>query len=395
MDRKTAVVVIHGIGQQESFEALDAFTRNFSKTYSELCRDSKQSAFLQKRHSLRRFPDWIESYVSLNPGSADKGAIDIYEYYWAHLTQRKISACAVMQWLIKVSGGAREFYKRQKSHMANKPKNDRLFRKDGEFKNYEYLVWLLSFGNWIRYIFLVLASLFKIKRLGFLDIIKNIAMKPLESYLGDVTIYSSSDKKSEYFYVRKKILDGALRKVKFLLECEQYGRIILAGHSLGSVIAYDVLDRLNKEMNLDSNLRKLSSKIEGLVTFGSPLDKVAFFFDEHISKKKQSIRYALVSQLHSFKRVNVDTTTVENSIEQYFEGTRWINFWAKTDPVSGHLDVYRGVENVEMDFSPRVRGFSFFGSKKYLLSHLLYWDDERMYKRIIEEFELVKKEVAE
>lgn len=59
-----------------------------------------------------------------------------------------------------------------------------------------------------------------------------------------------------------------------------YDQVILAGHSLGSVVAYDALDRLSNDLNT-GNWRFPKDKRErlpGLVTFGSPLDKIALFF---------------------------------------------------------------------------------------------------------------------
>jgi hypothetical protein len=374
MDKKTAILVIHGIGQQESFETLDAFVRGFSKSYSETKKN------LAYKHSLRKFPDWIESAVSV---SSDKRDIDIYEYYWAHMTQRKVGASEVTQWVVNVAKGARKFYHRQKDDVKRES-DDNLFARDGEFKNYKYLVKMLSFGNWFKRVLLLIARIFGIKKLPTI----NIFNAPLVNFLGDVTIYSSTDKKTECFYTRKKILDEAVKKVKLILGSDDYSELILVGHSLGSVIAHDVLDRLNKEMNLDESFRQLAYKVKGLVTFGSPLDKIAFFFDEHIDREKQSVRSAIVSQLHGFKRLNVDTAALQNSIVQYFDNVRWLNFWAKTDPVSGHLDVYRDVNNIEMDFSDKVKGFTFWGSKIYLLSHSLYWDSQEMYRRIIDEFNL-------
>ncbi len=204
---------------------------------------------------------------------------------------------------------------------------------------------------------------------------------PVVDYLGDVALYCSTDKKSKYFDVRQRILNGAYEKSKFLLESDQYSEILFSGHSLGSVIAYDTLDRLNKEMNVNPKLREYASKIKGLVTFGSPLDKIAFFFDEKIDQVRQNIRYAIVSQLHSFKRVNVDTTSLENGVEQCLADVKWLNFWTKPDPVSGHLDVYKDVSNIELDFSKTI-GDSDLSVK----SHSFYWQSEEMYQKIIKEF---------
>ena len=212
-------------------------------------------------------------------------------------------------------------------------------------------------------------------------ITRSIIAQPLEKFIGDIALYCSTDKKSKYYHVRSKILEGAFEKLKFLIQEGEYSQVILVGHSLGSVIAYDTLARLNKELNIVPNLIASSEKIKGLVTFGSPLDKIAFFFDEQIDKE-QLIRAAIVSQLYGFRRVHVDTHTVESGVHSHFGRLKWLNFWTKTDPVSGHLDVYKEVENISMDFSDKIDK----GIKGAISSHSLYWTSEEMFQRIFKEF---------
>ena len=62
-------------------------------------------------------------------------------------------------------------------------------------------------------------------------------------------------------------------------------KIIIVGHSLGSVIAFDTLNRITHAANIDQEKWRSVGKIEGLITFGSPLDKLAFSFREHTPKR--------------------------------------------------------------------------------------------------------------
>jgi len=163
-----------------------------------------------------------------------------------------------------------------------------------------------------------------------------------------------------------------------LLAGRQYDRIIIAGHSLGSVIAYDVLNRLNIEANLERAESHLTGALKGLVTFGSPLDKTAFFFREHTAKD-QYIRRQIIEHLFSFKAKPLDLqkndVRVENTIAPKLNSIQWINFYDDLDPVSGHLDFYRVDENIKMSLG-----------KPWGLAHIAYWSDSQMYARIVEYF---------
>ncbi|MDD5537435.1 MAG: hypothetical protein PHF12_00535 [Candidatus Omnitrophica bacterium] len=377
MKKKTAVLVIHGIGEQESFETLDAFAKPFSDLYCELVGKKYQNVSIQKKHALVQFPGWAESCVSLKSGAEDLPDIDIYEYYWAYLAEREITAAEVMDWIFKVADGAKAFYQEKKS-TGEGGKNDILFSQDGEFRSLKYLVGILSFGNVFRFLGLLLSQHLpeSVKKLV------SAALKgPLVDAFGDVALYTSSDMKSKYFEVRSKILNGAVEKLTFLMKSGSYDEIILAGHSLGTVIAYDSLARLNTQMNVDLAPSDKARRITGLVTFGSPLDKIAFFFDEKIDRDRQPVRSAITSQLHGFKKVNVDAQALDNGVGDYFKHVKWLNFWSERDPVSGHLDVYRDLENIKMDFSKLT--------VNPIKTHSMYWQSMNMYERIIDDFQLV------
>lgn len=361
MSRKKAVVIIHGIGEQKPFETLDAFVRTFVSVYET---ENKTAPFsLSREHCLVAFPGWVESCVSLKskPEAGDK--IDIYEYYWSYMTQRQITFSEILGWLFDVAKG---------SSGGTDEKG-----LEVKFKKLKYLCRMLSAVGLLRAVISIPLSVLIVipplwrKITAFLS-------KPVVDFFGDVVLYASSDQKSKFFPIRQKILEEGVKKVKHILEKLDYNEIVLAGHSLGSVIAYDILDRLNKEMNVNASLREHAVRLKGLVTFGSPLDKIAFFFDEKIDRSKQGIRYAIVSQLHGFKRVPAEEENLRNGLKAYFEHVKWLNFWTKGDPVCDSLSVYRDVANEEVTLP--------FKTKNPLACHGFYWQSPFMYQRIIHEF---------
>ena len=392
MSKKTAIVVIHGIGEQKPFETLDAFVRPLAKAIARNIRC---------QHDLIWFKEWGESCISLLDDAKIHSQIDVLEYYWSHLTQRKISSKEIIDWIITVAQGAERYYSKPKQKSSER--NERLFIADGEFKHLKYLITMISWGGWLKYIFYLLLNIgeflpfvkntIKVQKVAF-NLVSPFIGKILVNYFGDVTLYSTTDAKSEYYTVRQEILNGAVEKVRMILENDEYDKILLCGHSLGSVIVYDVIDRLNMLIQNNQELReKAIDKLKGMVSFGSPLDKIAFFFDEHINRSKQPVRYAITSYLHGFRRNNIDRPIeIDSTMRGYLCDIPWFNFWCSTDPAGGHLDVYAGVENIKLDFAPK-RGknkfLSFLSDIKLSIdSHNFYWEADEMYKRIVKELGL-------
>ena len=66
-----------------------------------------------------------------------------------------------------------------------------------------------------------------------------------------------------------------------------YDRVLIAGHSLGSVIAYDTLNELlDRARSSNSTAHAFAprdlEKLRGLVTFGCPLNKIFYFSREQL-----------------------------------------------------------------------------------------------------------------
>lgn len=155
---------------------------------------------------------------------------------------------------------------------------------------------------------------------------------------------------------------------------------MVVGHSLGSVIAFNTLNRINLEMNTGAIAPELAARVAGLVTFGSPLDKIAFFFREH-TPDDQFLRRQILAHLHGFKsrdlNLQEDARELANPIRRHLEHVRWLNFWDREDPISGHLDFYEIPEedNVQVDMT-----------QPWGLAHVAYWTYAPMYDRIVEVF---------
>lgn len=362
-----AFLIIHGIGEQHPFQTLDAFT----STCWNVLEKMNGGVLFPGEHKLISREGWVQNYVSLMRKEKGRVSIDFYEYYWAHKVQRQVALVDVVRWLVETSKGARKFYG-ENEELARKYEGSSVDAfKHGRFRKH----WYLKHLGWVMRLLSIFPSVVPIRVSKFLSpFLKGLEKKAID-FIGDIVIYTSTDIKSKFFSVRREILEGAVNELRFLLEDRRYARVIVAGHSLGSVIGYDALNRINHAMNLGVISPKLAGKIVGFLTFGSPLDKIAFFFREH-THDDEYLRRQILAHYHGFKARPLseqqNPKELSNPMKPFLEHVRWTNFWDVEDKVSGHLDFYRVDENVEISMA--------LGPAR---AHTRYWEYEPMYERIL------------
>ncbi|HEY6050046.1 MAG TPA: hypothetical protein VIZ58_02285, partial [Thermoanaerobaculia bacterium] len=145
-----------------------------------------------------------------------------------------------------------------------------------------------------------------------------------------------------------------------------YAGCVLVGHSLGSVIAYDTLNRLI----LDDEAAGAGAGLDAVartplfLTFGSPLDKTAFVFGIQ-GKNTSEGREALAA-------------SVQPMICEYrLRPRRWVNVHSPWDLVSGTLDLYDSADASE---SRRVENVADREATTLLAAHLEYWHDPLIFE---------------
>ncbi|WP_017655823.1 hypothetical protein [Fortiea contorta] len=397
---RTAFLLIHGIGEQNPFETLDYFAQNFVKYFDE------QNVNIQLEHLIarRRLSSgsfWTESFIRLSPSDTEQDwFIDIHEYYWAPDTENQISAPEVLRWAEQTLDGTIKFYSRKDNqHLVD----DLLRRRDSQnmfkFRLRSLTIFLRIFNFFypilrllIWVILLLLGPFFKGSFLGSAwQLSKVLITPPLVNFVGDIAIYTKTNPKSPYQKIRQRVLAESLALLKGILKDKQadYQQVILAGHSLGSCIAYDTLNLLCIEASLTKDQSKIMfvNKLQGLITFGSPLDKIAFFFRE-ATQENQYIRQRILEHLKSFRvkppiKPEIKTEFVKQS--KYFSNSpvvcrlnqvRWVNYYHLKDPISGNLDYYDNLDNVELKYDAS------WGEQ----GHLGYWTDVKFYEHIANNF---------
>lgn len=250
-----------------------------------------------------------------------------------------------------------------------------------------------------------LTDVFTSKRLSsafwiwpFLALISYVVRDLMIEYVGDVAAYVTPNKLDTFSEVRAKIKDIAYQSASavYLARADDgkplYRKVAMVGHSLGSVIAYDTLNRLINEDLLTGQAVGIIQQTGLLLTFGSPLDKIAFFFTA-IGKNVRHIREQLAS-------------VVQPLIQDYdYRPFKWINVFSRNDIVCGSLDFYdfpsaeelspnrfcptndqeciQRITNLQASRNP-VENVPDEEALTPLVAHVQYWTDKILWDRLYE-----------
>ena len=203
----------------------------------------------------------------------------------------------------------------------------------------------------------------------------------LVQFVGDVAIYVMPYKLDAFNDLRREIKQRVYKAAKAVYSARpRYDQVIMVGHSLGSVVAYDALNMLILEDESLASRREAADSPDKagdeyldivnrtplFVTFGSPLDKTAFVFSVQ-ARGTSEAREALAG-------------SVQPLIQDYARRPRrWINIWSPWDIISGPLDLYdlplNPDESGGNDSAQRVQNLRDREATTLLLAHTEYWNN--------------------
>jgi hypothetical protein len=354
----TAVLVCHGMGQQVPFQTLDCIARAIvaaHQGHAEVVARLVQPGVEQS--SMGR----VEITLRDGAGGAAR-EIHLYEAYWAPLTEKAISFRRAAWFLIE--SGIRGL------RACTRPTFQRwMFTgwKDLKLKGRTALLLaallalalpllaLASLGALAWFVGLAMALAWHLKvvtlTLALLAYWKAMAAfrRFVVQYMGDVAIYVSSNEVNEFWKIRDEIKDIGMRAASVVYNALAppaeggatfaYGQVVVVGHSLGSVVAYDTLNALIKRDQAARLGLRAVQRTYALVTFGSPLDKTAFLFRQHVPGPSV-VREVLAA-------------AVQPMIQSYdFRPSWWINVYARVDIISGSLEYYDHPPDRHQDAPP-------------------------------------------
>lgn len=212
--------------------------------------------------------------------------------------------------------------------------------------------------------------------LGISKLIRDLIIE----YPGDVAIYVAPNKLDRFNEARQKIKQLALDALMPLYSaCDSgpadwvYSKVAVIGHSLGSVIAYDTLNKLLILDELLGNQFGVADRTCLLETFGAPLDKTAFFFS-YQGKENFNIREQLAA-------------SVQPLIQSYarFRKFPWVNIYARSDIICGRLNFYdvNPPESAVPAAANPVSNTRDPDSFVPLVAHVEYWKNHTLWKELL------------
>jgi len=193
----------------------------------------------------------------------------------------------------------------------------------------------------------------------------------LIQYVGDVAAYVSPSALDRFAGLRAEI-QGRVRAIARAIYDSasqsgtewQYDRVAVVGHSLGSVIGYDTLNRLINEDTLSRGRGCILERTLLFLTLGSPLDKTALVFARQV-KRTSEAREALAA-------------TVQPLIQSYASRPfSWVNLFSPYDIVSSSLKYY---DMPGQPVPPGIANEEDPDAFVPLMAHVDYWRNPKLFK---------------
>lgn len=237
-DNKQAIVLVHGMGEQVPMASIRNFTESVWRNDHRLVDDPRGPCLWNKPSRIsgsfeaRRF---TTNFTRANH-EGDSRRCDFFEYYWAHQT-------VGTRW----------------EHLAGWF-GSLLLRKPSSYPRTIRHLWFLLWAL----VILVASALFVLVKFDLADYLAAgpscrdllsfeallllvaggsiLLARPLLTSFGDVARYVRA--KPANIKVRQAIRQEGIDLLEALIESKRYQRIIVVGHSLGSIVAYDLLSHL-------------------------------------------------------------------------------------------------------------------------------------------------------
>jgi hypothetical protein len=400
--KRVAYVVVHGMGQQVEYETLSQLAELMVDEEQKLKTYSAPAGVKVVRVKISEQPEDVPLSRAEFTVRRDGKEIDVhvYEGYWAPLTEGKISFLETISFLfsagwngIKTSVRGSAFKRWMFGDFQDLPISFGTFYSllillagmavALSPLGLAYHYWQQYMGGTFHWVIFKGHPIFSIVTLAALTFYCWLIYYVVVEYAGDVAIYVSAYKVSKFEETRSKIQDAVFKVVRQVYSAKVggagsgflYDKVVIVGHSLGTVIAYDMLNAATSwDMAEMVKAMRVVERTSALITFGSPLDKTAFLFRTQVSGPR-FLREALAAQRQPLI-LNYEEFRPQNTFH-------WTNIYSRADIVSGSLKYYDTPDKPDPKMPPQpfrnpVENVVDWGAWVPLLAHMQYWGDQKL-----------------
>lgn len=386
--KKQAVLIIHGIGEQRPMSTLKDFVEAI------LGNDDYTSKpdMIDSTYELRKL-----SFFNDDKDNVGKVNIDFYEYYWAYRF-RDSKFFHVFPWVSTL--------------FLNNEIPSRLKGIRDIFIGLICIVFvvLINLIFWKDFVTAIVSGSIIIT--GLFLILKLISGKVVDGFVksvGDASRFMdpSPDNISERYQLKKHGID-VLRRIN---EDESYDRVVIVGHSLGSVIGYEILKHFWIEINQKVKFKKdfleevefnnssfvdlqnrlwnsqIQWKISDFITIGSPLTYSNYLLAKSnydFERRKLQFEFPTCPPQkekdgsNHFKYGYYKNNEGVLHHAALFALTKWTNIYFDGDIIAGKLCPLfgNGIRDIKAKLFITKSEDKIKEKSTNMLSHVKYWQNE-------------------
>ena len=233
--KKTALVLIHGMGEQRPMETLWGFVEAVWTTDPHLTGDHNRAIYSKPDALIDSFELRRVTTRHARPKGGTSKRVDFFEMYWADLMTGNTVQSFTRWWtgllIRKPSSVPARLVGPWLAGLASLALTTALLLAAAAAASKNPLVspWFAKAPAWTLGVLATFSAAFSL-----------VAARWLAPVAGDAARYLSPD--PDNVAARQKIRQAGVELIEKLTQSRRYDRIIVVGHSLGAVIAYDVLN---------------------------------------------------------------------------------------------------------------------------------------------------------
>jgi hypothetical protein len=319
---RTAVVIVHGMGEKRPMETLDDFAKTALRPHSAQG-DKKWDYYSQP----------VEITDSYEARHFDSAQAEIYEYHWTYLmTAGKYAGAMPMALRLflrrpsNVPDALLGIWRRVWTVLAALLLAIPVLFVAGYALNTDVPVWIIG---------LITSAVVLVFWFGLYRMAAKALVNSTTTSLVDVARYLDPSPSS---YAARRAIRGGLVDLLRALHDGQYPRIVVVAHGVGTYISYDALTVLGAEMQL--HLQESRWHITDFVTVGAPMALADLLVTRPqlfsgFKKSDGAMRRELFDGL-------VRRGALVLGSHSPFVVTRWTNLWFPVTRGSLHGDWFGG-----------------------------------------------------